>query len=232
MNGEQSGARKRGLEQGGVALARVKLRSKPRRDVAQRLRHDLRSAVHALLGYSNLLLLESHGPLSEEQRRFASYVRAAAVDVEQLVELCVALTVPPASCVDASLAVVAEGARQKLSASGVTCAQWPVDALLPASRLVAREPAEQAFVALGEALHASGAQPLALRAEVTPVGVVLQMFGSETNELRELGAVDLVEHELENRAFVRLKLAEILFERLAATLRVSVDGRAAELAFR
>jgi hypothetical protein len=227
MNGEQS-ARKSVPEHGAVAIARVKLRTKPRRDVAQRLRHDLRSAVHALLGYANLLVHESHGALSAEQRRFAGYVRAAALDVEQLVDLCVALTVPAAGGVDAALAVVLQGARQKLTANGVACSEWPLE--LPCSPgLLARDAAEQAVVTLGEGLRSSGAEPLDLHVEARDGATVVVLHGPNAGSF---SPVDAVEHELENRAFVRLKLAELMLDRIGATLRVSLDGRAAELTFR
>ena len=74
------------------AGARITL--KPKRDALTRVRHDLRSLVHSVVGYSELLTEPRYGAISPEQARFVTHLRSAAEHMQELVDACIELSRP------------------------------------------------------------------------------------------------------------------------------------------
>src|SRR4051812_5411288 len=81
-------------EDASTIRTRARVQYKPKRDALTRVRHDLRSLVHAVTGYSDLLATPSYGALSPEQMRFVSNVRSAAEQLQEMVDTCIELSRP------------------------------------------------------------------------------------------------------------------------------------------
>src|SRR5688500_6149328 len=75
-----------------VAPVARSTRFKPKRDAITRVRHDLRSLVHAMLGSSDLLEEPHYGSLTADQARFVGHLRSSAEHVQELVETCIELS--------------------------------------------------------------------------------------------------------------------------------------------
>jgi signal transduction histidine kinase len=56
------------------------------RHLTSRLGHDLRSPLHLVAGYADLLDGESFGPLTAEQKQFVKLIRRGATTVEQEID--------------------------------------------------------------------------------------------------------------------------------------------------
>jgi signal transduction histidine kinase len=54
--------------------------------IKRELRHDLRNPVNAVLGLCQLLLAEVDGPLEDEQRVQVQHIRAAALELSDLID--------------------------------------------------------------------------------------------------------------------------------------------------
>ena len=54
--------------------------------LTSRLAHDLRSPLHLVAGYAELLGAESFGPLTAKQKQFVDLIRTAAKNVEQTLD--------------------------------------------------------------------------------------------------------------------------------------------------
>ena len=211
----------------------TRVRLKPRRDALTRVRHDLRSLVHTVLGYSALLKTENHGALTEAQRAFVGHIQGAAQEIEQLVDVWLELSRPegaaaPEGRAPIALAALLARSRHRLTTAQIASLPWihrvpeqrpvavDVDtlerALLEIARVVTREESEACL--------------LSARDEGGRVVLALAMSGALIGELM---AVDALDNELSNREFVRLKLSEVLLAREGASVLLSADARYAEV---
>jgi signal transduction histidine kinase len=219
------------------ALARLpgfRVKLKPRRDALTRVRHDLRSLLQSVLGYTDLLAEPRYGSLTSEQRRFVSNVRAAAAHLYELVDACIELS-RPANDNGLELPVVQLGQTVQRVHNTLKDRQMCCDVAI-APELAARclsldvQLLERAMVSLCSVLTREGAVALQLRASQLEQELVLTLHASDAPDLcSPLAALDSLEDQLGNRDFVRLKLAEVLLTRLGFTMRMSATVDVAEL---
>ena len=67
------------------------VREKPVRNALECMRHDARSAAHALSGFLDLLQMNELGTLSEEQRHALEHMAAAAERMNEITEIALEL---------------------------------------------------------------------------------------------------------------------------------------------
>lgn len=208
-------------------LATQRMRLAPRRDVITRLRHDLGSLVHSVVGYSDLLTEPAYGSLSPEQARFVGYVRSSASQLQELVETCLELSQPdndqfslpsPAAPVGQLLRRVHNTLVERGALCGLTLAAGLE------TRVVNIEVAqlERALLGLLQVLsHDSGAS-VTLAAALSGDLLVLSLRADACPEQTEPSfQLTELESEVGNRDFIRLKLSELLVTRADGVLRLS-----------
>ncbi|MET0343968.1 MAG: histidine kinase dimerization/phospho-acceptor domain-containing protein [Polyangiales bacterium] len=213
---------------------RARVQYKPKRDALTRVRHDLRSLVHAVTGYSDLLTTPTYGSLTPEQARFVSHVRGAAEQLEELVDAAIELAQPSIEASALELPTVLLGSalehvRAGLAAERVSC-KLSVDADL-ATRLMMLDVGAclRAFKALASVISRQGARDLAIVTlrEGERVVVRLEVEGAPRDGT--LTDVESLSEDLGNRDFVKLKLSEVLLARQGFQVVVSRMLEAAEL---
>lgn len=196
----------------------------PKRDALTRVRHDLCSLVHSVVGYSDLLTEPTYGSLSPEQTRFVTYVRSAAEQLQELVETCLELSRPDndqfsLKPVDALVGQLLRRVQSTFAERGVVCeltCSAGVD-----TRMVSLDVAEleRALLGLGQVLARKGSPSVALKATLADGLLTLNLsVGVAAQADLELAQL---EDQLANRDFIRLTLAELLLGRAEGVLRFS-----------
>jgi hypothetical protein len=212
---------------------RIKL--KPRRDALTRVRHDLRSLLQSVVGYTDLLAEPRYGSLTSEQERFVGNVRAAAQHLQELVDTCIELTrpendngrlEPPLVQLGQTLRRLRNALLERELCCDLTIAPELETRCMPLDVNVL----ERAVVGLASVLTREGAVTLHLRAVSSTNGLLLTLRASDAVDANALMPLDALEDQLGNRDFVRLKLAEVLLSRVGFRARVSANLDAAELA--
>lgn len=221
----------------GLAMRTRALR-KPRRDALTRVRHDLRSLVHSVVGYSDLLASPSYGPLSADQLRFVEHVRTAAEQLEELVDTCIELTRPSGESTGLEPTKVPLGAALRHVQAGLAheALRCGLELADEASR---HECAFELPILLravrGLALVVSrdGSRPCTLRGGSACPRVTVALHVAEGAPASgPLCSLDALEDDVENRDFVRLKLSEVLLSRLGIDLQLSRELDRCELTIR
>jgi hypothetical protein len=221
-----------------VRGAGSRLTLRPKRDALTRVRHDLRSLVHSVVGYSELLAEPRYGALSPEQARFVTHVRSAAEHMQELVDACIELSRPAHGPHEArtheqpsvSLVQLLRRIRGALSDRRMSCdVTLPLE--LEAKVLTLDLGAmERALVGLSLVVTRDGAVGGNLHASRRASRLVLSLRAADAGEAdAALTSLDLLEDKIGNRDFVRLKLSEVLLSRQAASLRISSALDAAEI---
>jgi signal transduction histidine kinase len=211
---------------------RIKL--KPRRDALTRVRHDLRSLLQAVVGYTDLLAEPRYGVLTSEQARFVSNVREAAAHLEELVDTCIELSRPdndntrtlesPQVQLGQSLRRVRNTLAQQLCCDLVIAGDLETRSLTLDVTVL-----ERALMVLAGVLTREGAVALQLGAALVEGRLCLTLQANDAPDPRELTSVEALEDQLGNRDFVRLKLSEVLLSRLGFTTRLSTNVDVATL---
>jgi len=209
-------------------------RLKPKRDALTRVRHDLRSLVHSVVGYSDLLAEPHYGSLSHEQTRFVDHLRTAAEQLQELVDTCIELTRPvndqfTLELPDAPIGQALRRVRNTLVSRGVVCDLTIVSALEARVLSLDVVQLERAIMGVCMVLTRDGSVTVALHA--APVGqeLVIALSASDAGESGALRSVEEMTDEIGNRDFVRLKLSEVLLARADADLTVSAGLDAARI---
>ncbi|MET0339361.1 MAG: histidine kinase dimerization/phospho-acceptor domain-containing protein [Polyangiales bacterium] len=213
---------------------RARVQYKPKRDALTRVRHDLRSLVHAVTGYSDLLATPSYGALSPEQQRFVANVRTAAEQLQELVDACVELARPVGETSAMELPTVLLGSALEhvvkgLATERVTCALAIEPAL--STRLIVLDVSAclGACKALASVITGDGARACVMTALREGDRVVVRLAVDGAPMDGTLTDVEALTEDLGNRDFVKLKLAETLLARQGVQLLVSRTLEAAEL---
>jgi hypothetical protein len=216
-----------------------RLRLKPKRDALTRVRHDLRSLVHSVIGYSDLLAAPHYGSLSAEQARFVEHVRAAAEHLQELVDTCIELTRPDndqfaLELPQAPLGQVMRRVRNTLVMSGMVCDLTLASELESHMLTLDMAQLERALVGLSLFVTREGSMPGALSAAHEGGSLVLRLSVAEPAISLVHVALEQLEDQLGNRDFVRLKLSEVLLSRADAELGIapSLDAFRVTLATR
>lgn len=211
---------------------RIKL--KPRRDALTRVRHDMRSLLQSVVGYADLLAEPRHGALSGEQQRFVSHVRAAAEQLEELVDTCIELSRSDQECAQLLAPPLVQLGQSLRRVRNTLLARELCCDLAIAQELEARclsldvNVFERALSGIANVLTREAAVTLHLRASLVGTRVVLTLRASDAPD-GPLTELDALEDQLGNRDFVRLKLSEVLLGRLGFTTRLSPTLDVAEL---
>ena len=220
-------------EDASVVRARARSPYRPKRDVLTRVRHDLRSLVHAVTGYSDLLASPTYGALSPEQQRFVAHVRQAADQLQDMTDACIELAQPANDQealqrqlvqLESALRYVQAGLR----AARIDCVlDLPpelssFDVLLDGALLL------RALKCLAAVITAGRTEPCLLSVRCHAGHLVLRIARADaaTGESCE---VETLTEQLGNRDFVKLKLAEVLLGRQDVALRVGHTVDFAEL---
>jgi hypothetical protein len=211
-----------------------RVRLKPRRDALTRARHDLRSLVHALVGYSSLLAAESHGALSKEQKGFVTHLQTAALEIGQLVDACVELSRPAdaassANVASTTLAALLARSHHCLTSNGVSCSPLQKSPIGQRELAIDADRFERGLLELARLVSSQGAEPCALSLYDQGASVLLTLCVAGRSSAHELESPDALANELSNRDFIRLKHAEALLTRDGAQLRLTCDRKYAEL---
>jgi hypothetical protein len=206
--------------------APFKLRLKPRRDALTRVRHDLRSLVHSVVGYSDLLATPHYGSLTAEQARFVDHVRCAAEHLQELVDTCIELTRPDndqytLELPQAPLGQVLRRVRNTLVARGMVCDLTLASELEPHMLTLDMAQLERALVGLSLFLTRDGSIPGALSAAHEGGTLVLRLSVSQPASGHAHVSLERLEDQIGNRDFVRLKLSEVLLTRASAELSIA-----------
>jgi len=209
---------------------------KPKRDALTRVRHDLRSLVHSVVGYSDLLAEPRYGALSPEQTRFVTHVRGAAEHLQELVDTCIELSRPWAP--DRGLLELPETplgqllrrvrnafAERKLACDlSIPCELESRSVTLDASSL------ERALLGLALVVTRDGAVSCELSVSCIDNTVLLDVRASDAADgALPTATLDQLEDQVGNRDFVRLKLSEVLLSRQSCGLHISPALDAAQL---
>ena len=210
---------------------------KARRDALTRVRHDLRSSVHSVIGYSDLLATPRYGSLSAEQARFLDHLRAAASQLEELVDTCIELTRLPETEARLPTGTVPLSAALKHIQAGLTSEPLVCDLEVEAE--VAAHPCAHELPVFLRALRSlalvvthEGALPCTLRAFATGSSApAVELWAGDQRGAVSWSILDALEAELSNRDFVRLKLGEVLLQRLGISLTITADLAACKLCF-
>jgi hypothetical protein len=203
-----------------------RLRIKPKRDALTRVRHDLRSLVHSVVGYSDLLAAPHYGSLTAEQARFVGHVRSAAEHLQELVDTCIELTRPDndqfaLELPQAPLGQVLRRVRNTLVMRGMVCDLSLASELESHMLTLDMAQLERALVGLSLFITQNGSIPGALSAAQEGGVLVLSLSVSEPEISLVHVALEQLEDQLENRDFVRLKLSEVLLSRAHAELGIA-----------
>lgn len=211
---------------------------KPRRDALTRVRHDLRSLVHSVVGYSDLLASASYGPLSAEQLRFVDHVRSAAEQLQELVDTCIELTRPAGEGAGLEPTKVPLGAALRhvqggLAHEALRCALELTEAASQHECAFELPILLRAFRGLALVVSRDGTLPCTLRsASASPRVTVGLQIAEGACSSSPLCSLDALEDDVGNRDFVRLKLSEVLLSRLGIDLQLSRELDRCELTLR
>lgn len=211
----------------------TRVRLKPRRDALTRVRHDLRSLVHTVLGYSALLKTENHGSLTEAQRAFLGHIQSATREIEQLVDVWLELSRPEGAAPSESRAPIALGAllarsRHRLTTAQIETVPWITSVAEQRPVAIDVDSLERALLEIARVVMREESEACLLSAREEEGRVVLALAMSSAM-IGELVAVDGLDNELSNREFVRLKLSEVLLAREGTNVLLSADARYAEV---
>ncbi len=204
-----------------------KVSFKAKRDALTRVRHDLRSVVHSVVGYSDLLAGERYGALSPDQARFVSHVRSAAEQLQELVDACIELSRPACDRHATELPPVRLGQALKRIRNGLLgkelVCNLRVDPELEGRQFVLDlPPIEKALLGLALVVSREGALACVLCVRPRDESIVICLT---SNDLEDPSSCLTVPDELEdhtgNRDFVRLKVGEVLLARQNISLRLT-----------
>lgn len=202
---------------------------KPKRDALTRVRHDLRSLVHSVVGYSDLLAESRYGALSSEQTRFVKHVRSAAEHLQELVDTCIELSRPAntqdargVELPEAPLGQTLRRIRSALAERGVACDVSTVPEL-EQRVLVWDIPAlERALIGLSLVVTRDATVSCTLHVSRRSGRLLLSLRASDATEsLVPMCGLEQLEDQVGNRDFVRLKLGEVLLARQGGALRIA-----------
>jgi light-regulated signal transduction histidine kinase (bacteriophytochrome) len=208
---------------------------KPRRDALTRVRHDLRSLVHSVVGYSDLLASARYGTLSAEQARFLDHVRTAADQLQELVDTCIELSRPLDETCALEPMRIPLGAALKhvqagLAGESIRCTlsvQAPAEALECALELPVLM---RALRSIALVISHEGTLPCTLSAAQDAHRVVIGLCGPEDpHRTIAWSRLDALEDDVGNRDFVRLKLGEVLLARYGIGLKLTAELDQCEL---
>ncbi|MDB4990036.1 MAG: sensor histidine kinase, partial [Myxococcaceae bacterium] len=212
-------------------------RIKPKRDALTRVRHDLRSLVHSVVGYSDLLAEPHYGSLSAEQARFVNHVRSAAEQLQELVDTCIELSRPDndqfaLELPEAPLGQLLRRVRNTLTTRGIVCDLTLSSALESRMFTLDIVQLERALVGLSQVLTREGAVTVALRASELEGRLVLSFQASDAGDSASSPSeLELLEDHVGNRDFVRLKLSEVLLSRARGSMMVGAALDSARVTF-
>ncbi|MDB4975065.1 MAG: sensor histidine kinase [Myxococcaceae bacterium] len=216
---------------------RPRLKLKPRRDALTRVRHDLRSLVHSVVGYSDLLAEPHYGSLSLEQARFVGHVRLAAEQLQELVDTCIELSRPANDTYalelpEAPLGQILRRVRNTLVARGVVCDLSIPTALEMRMHSFDIVQLERALVGLSLVLTREGAVTIALGVSESATELLLSLRASDSPDAPYLPSeLEELADQVGNRDFVRLKLSEVLLARAHGDLKLAQALDVALVAF-
>ena len=223
--------------------AREGAQTRPR-DALSCVRHDLRCALHAVVGFTGLLASESYGPLNEDQLGFLEHIQVSSERLEALTDALGELSRGAAALPMDSLLPFQVGPilRQTLFAlsaeHGYLAADIQVDPELEDRRV--RIDAGLLRASFSELTSALTRQyTVGLRLTATRRGpeaqVRLVAMGRPDRPLwvvpdaPVLISVDQLGDHVDNRAFLSLKLAETYLLRLGARFSVGPSADLAEV---
>jgi hypothetical protein len=201
---------------------------KPKRDALTRVRHDLRSLVHSVVGYSDLLAEPRYGALSPEQARFVSHVRGAAEHLQELVDTCIELSRPQApdrghlELPETPLGQLLRRVRNAFAERQLACDLSIASELETRAVTLDVSGLERALVGLALVITRDGSVSCELSVSRLDSALLITVRASDAADSAQPSAtLDQLEDQVGNRDFVRLKLSEVLLSRQAGSLHIS-----------
>ena len=191
------------------------------------MRHDLRSLVHSVIGYSDLLSNAHFGSLSTEQTRFVSHVRSAAGQLRELVDTCIELTRPADGETPEWSRITAGSLARRLQSTflehEIACALQVEPASAERAVTVDLGPLERGLLAAALVVTRVSATECTLHVEVDASGRLhLRLEALDAAPTATyVASLDDITSDIDNRAFVRLKLCELLLGRQGIAMQVS-----------
>lgn len=209
----------------------------PPRSALSCARHDLRSAVHTVLGFADLLESPAFGDLSEEQGHFVRQLRSAAGRLLELADACVDLADGEAQGRDEDVVPlrVAAFLRQISVAIAYAGHHAPPtlrvdEALEGRETSVDAEVLRRVFSLAALLLRRDGQGALHIEAGLFDGYAVITLSEGPAVAALLFASPDELEPTLSSRELVRIKLMEVLLRRYHGSLRASSNLAVLELA--
>jgi hypothetical protein len=208
----------------------------PPRSALSCARHDLRSAVHTVLGFADLLESPAFGDLSEEQGHFVRQLRTAAGRLLELADACVDLADGEGAGREEDVVPLRMAAFLRQNSVALAYAEQSApptlrvdDALEGRETSVDADLLRRVFALGALLLRRDGQDALHIEAGVFDDSAVITMAQGKTSEALLFAAPDELEPTLTSRELVRIKLMEVLLGRYKGSLRASSNLRVLEL---
>jgi signal transduction histidine kinase len=230
------GDRRRDVE---AAEPKSGVRDKPVRSALECMRHDARSAAHALSGFLDLLQLDALGALTEEQRRAVKHMEAAAQRMSEITESALELVeakrpLRPSEVSRTCLVHVAQhvlySASRALPSTSITFASE--DGLRELHVEMEQDRLRKVLQILVDVACSTAPEQLDVRASRTDLhaSLVVAARTPEASSLHSMPTKKAASTELDamasawsNREYVRLKRLESLVTRYKGQLLVAPD---------
>jgi signal transduction histidine kinase len=215
------------------------VRDKPTRSALECMRHDARSAAHALSGFLDLLQLDALGPLTDEQRRAIKHMEAAAERMSEIAESALELAevkrpLRPSEASRTCLIHVAQhvlyGVSRALPATNITFACE--DGVRELHVEMQHERLNKLLSILMDVVRSTAPSLIDVRISRTDLhaSLVVAARSEEASSLHSMPAKKAASTDLDamasawsNREYVRLKRLEALLTRYKGRLLVAPD---------
>lgn len=215
------------------------IRDKPVRNALECMRHDARSAAHALSGFLDLLQMNALGTLSEEQRRAIKHMEAAAERMNEITESALELAeakrpLRPSEVSRTCLVHVAQHVLYSVSraqpSTNITFATE--DALRELHVEMEHDRLRKLLTILMEVVRSTAPAQIDVRISRTDLhaSLVIAARAEEASSLHAMPTKKAASTDLDamagawsNREYVRLKRLESLLTRYKGRLLVAPD---------
>jgi signal transduction histidine kinase len=191
-------------------------------------RHDLRSAIHSVLGFADLLASSSFGELNADQTHFVTQLRTSAARLLELADASTDLADGGAGHPPRDVAPLPLGAFLKTLGYSLILDESmekpsiELDPLLAGSQTpVDADVLRRVFVLGAQLLRHEIALPLLISAVRFEQWALVTMVYGDNSAVLVFASPDELEPTLSNRELVRFKLMEVLLARYTGTLRAS-----------
>lgn len=192
------------------------------------LRHDLRSLLNSVVGFSELLGSGTYGPLTPQQSRFVDHLRNSAGKLNERFDAFVELSRQDETLGPQVDVPLHAGLHHALSGYAI---ELSVDPALQKHKVsVDLSSFRRALERTVELLTTRGAVHIRAHAELVEGKVRLTMKSpGGSTEPRWFEQIDEITDKVDSQSMIEIRLAQRLFERQGIRLALDYELRAAQL---